>query len=183
MSDIYTKILDIQSKAVSLIKDTKGYNYKYADLAQLIATIQPHLTNQKLVVVYTVKPDNTLTMTLRDTETASEIISSVLMDGQTKLQGAQAVGSMITYYRRYLLIAALNIVVDDDDGAAATKRLPMSEPKYKYTAGQLNAMTAEVADTKAFKGYCVDCGIRKLDDGSYTSILPISLDVFGGDKI
>lgn len=110
-----------QNSCPTIEKNTKGYGYKYADLAIIIETIKPHL--HKAGLSYSQQPFtkgdevgvNTLIIhgasgqVLKSTLTAS--MSANKMKQMTNVQG---MGSIITYLRRYSLSSLLGIVTDDD---------------------------------------------------------------------
>lgn len=99
-----------------------GYSYRYADLADVAAVAHPLLTKHGLS--FTTQP--------RYVDGAGFVLVGVLRhqggqrdEGMLPIMGrdAQAIGSSITYARRYLLGCMTGIVTDDDeDGAAATSQ-------------------------------------------------------------
>lgn len=107
----------------AMIRSDKGnYQYKYADLADVSAAVLPALAKQGLA--WTTAP------TL-DGEGRFVLRYELLHVSGEKLAGiyplpapgdAQAMGSAITYARRYTLCSVTGVVPDeDDDGAAATQ--------------------------------------------------------------
>jgi hypothetical protein len=118
------------------IKDSKGGHGKYADLAQLLQIIRPELSKHKLSFSQhpSVEGDH-IALTSLLTHESGEWIESTLMLKIPPARGAnesQAVGSGITYARRYSLAAIFGISQEDDDGnykkAKATVAAPMAEP-------------------------------------------------------
>lgn len=101
---------------------TKGggsYSYDYADLADVTAVAMPKLAEHGLSFV----------SCPRQTERGYELVGTLVHKSGEHLTGAlpltggteQALGSSLTYLRRYLLGSMTGIVTDDDeDGAAAT---------------------------------------------------------------
>ena len=93
---------------------------KYADLPAIMDAIRDLMI--KFSLIWVCKPavlDGGLFVLATSLR---HVPSGESEDGAVPLpltQGPQAVGSAITYFRRYGLLAVLNIVVDDDDGRAA----------------------------------------------------------------
>ena len=110
---------------------TKGggeYSYRYADLPDVLAAVQPVLTKHGLAVVGL--PDTTAegepALTTRLLHSSGQWIEATveLFLSQETPQGQ---GSAITYARRYGLCGALNIAADEDDDAGlgeATRAAP-----------------------------------------------------------
>lgn len=101
-------------------KDGKSYSYSYADLGDIRDAILPVLSANGLVVTQSPAAwgdGPALTTTLL--HISGQWISSTLPLPETS--GAQALGSALTYARRYALSAIVGVVTEsDDDGAAAS---------------------------------------------------------------
>ena len=98
------------------------YSYRYADLPDVLAAVQPVLTRHGLSVVGL--PDTTeggrpalTTRLLHASGQWIEATVELFMPQETP----QGQGSAITYARRYGLCGALNIAADEDDDAAAAE--------------------------------------------------------------
>lgn len=92
----------------------------YADLATVTETVRPILAAHGLAYVQGCSDgDKVVTITTRLVHKSGQWIedSLTMPTGQNT---AQAVGSAITYGRRYSLMAVLGLAPDDDDGAAAS---------------------------------------------------------------
>jgi hypothetical protein len=115
------KLLDFQSKAVTVRKDTKNSFFKsnYADINAVLKAVQPILTEVGLS--YTQMPDilddgtNVLRTTIFDAEKPESNITSVSRLIMAK-NDMQQYGSAQTYARRYALVAMLGLEAEDDDG-------------------------------------------------------------------
>ncbi len=99
------------------------YEYKYADLASIIDAIRKPLTDAGIAIIQAPTSDDGLVVvTTRLLHTSGQWIEcsmSAAPAGQTP----QALGSVITYLRRYTLSAMTGVATeDDDDGAAAEKK-------------------------------------------------------------
>ena len=97
------------------------FKSKYADLAEVIATTKPTLQKYGLAVAqfpcFEGGAVGVETIILHD---SGEWMSGTAYSPIPK-QDPQAVGSAITYLRRYSLAAVCGLTQEDDDGHAATK--------------------------------------------------------------
>ncbi len=100
---------------------------KYATLAAIVDAIREPLSKHGLSVVQPIMETDTgpvlVTMLLHE---SGQWISSELKirtgDGNRGITQVQALGSAITYTRRYALSAMLSIPVEDDDGQSAAQQ-------------------------------------------------------------
>lgn len=128
---VYEALLAVQAEAPTLPKDKtvtvtteKGgsYKYSYAPLDSIVEKIGPLLQAHGLV--WLTKPSGT-----REAPTLDYMLmhpgSAQFIEGRMPLlldrPSAQALGSAITYARRYALCAVLNLVSDDDDDGRAAE--------------------------------------------------------------
>lgn len=114
---IYKKLALVQEEVGTMQKDTKGYNYKYFDINQLLEKLQPVLKKHGLAVFQPIN-DGEVNTQIVDLENDEHIFSSIRLPEGVK---PQDLGSAITYFRRYSLVSLLAIQAEDDDGAKATK--------------------------------------------------------------
>lgn len=111
-------------------KNGGEYSYKYADLADVTEAIMPLLASNGLAWVALPTLDEqgrfVLAYSLKHVSGECESGSFPLGDaGQM-----QALGSAITYARRYSLCSVVGVVPDeDDDGRAASQRPKQSKPR------------------------------------------------------
>ena len=114
------------------VKSDKGnYEYKYADLADVSSAVLPALATQNLAWTTLPTLDDEGRFVLR-----YELMhgpSGERIGGSYPLPapgGAQAMGSAITYARRYTLCSVTGVAPDaDDDGAAVGTQPTYSAPK------------------------------------------------------
>lgn len=102
-------------KNAALNKVNPHFKSKYADLAGIRDTVTPALTAQGIAVVQVLVEGAVVTRLLHS---SGQWIESAcpIPTGQTM----QAMGSAITYARRYSLSAICNIAADEDDDANST---------------------------------------------------------------
>lgn len=121
------KLLDIQKKGVELQKSALNPHFKssYIPLEEVIGKVVPLLNDAGIILSQSVghwegKP--LLITSLIDSESDDRLESAapLILDKQTP----QAVGSAITYMRRYSILSLLGLVADEDDdaNAATTQR-------------------------------------------------------------
>lgn len=115
---IYSKIAEIQKEIGKLSKDTKGYNYQYFDINQLLEKLQPLLEKHNLVLLQPIDGKALVTHII-DLETEERITSEIWLPENVK---PQDMGSAITYYRRYSLVSLLALQAEDDDAAKVSKK-------------------------------------------------------------
>ena len=151
------------AKAQAVVKGaTKGaenpfFHSKYADLASIWDACREALTQNGLAVVqspstaFTGEPE-TYTYKSRSGEERSGVRVATTVSITTRLTHSsgqwiegetaamlpaadpQAVGSAITYLRRYALAAMVGVAPEDDDGEATTRPVPQRERKSQTPA-------------------------------------------------
>ena len=117
----------VQANAPTLRKDATGQvgsrHYKYTPLDTIVETLRPLLEKHGLVWVSLPTGTHdapTLYYRLLHVESNESIEAEMpIMVGENPT--SQAMGSAITYARRYALTAVLNLVADDDDDGQAAQ--------------------------------------------------------------
>ncbi len=123
-----------EMKNATLNKVNPHFKSKYADLAAIRDTVTPALAKHGIAVVQgTDTEENSIVVFTRLIHSSGQWIESRFPIPYDK---PQAMGSGITYGRRYTLSAVTNIAADeDDDGNAANdKAATPPEPKYARSA-------------------------------------------------
>ena len=135
MSEVLTRIANVQQHVGSVARTTEGYGYKYATLADVWNLVKDQMASNQLGWTATTTPhlheDGDMTSIINEfrvvvycTDKDDDHISSTYM---FEASGAQTVGSYETYYRRYALLSILGLTtVLDDDGAASTTPTPIT---------------------------------------------------------
>ncbi len=145
MKNLYKALADFQQEVPVILKDTTGHNYKYADLPAIFKEINPLMAKYGMGFYQAVNGKNLKTVVFHidsgesiesDTEmpfeslvyeevkktnpkTKEEYTASVIK-GFEAMNRAQAIGSLITYFRRYAISSMLGLVTDKDtDGTGA----------------------------------------------------------------
>lgn len=124
---IVAAMLAVQIGMKAAIKDAKNPAFKstYADLASVWEACRDALKTAKVLVSQDVtSDDNGVSIATRFTHESTQWMEFGPLFIPLAKKDAQAVGSAISYGRRYSLSAALGIVAEDDDGNAASAPAP-----------------------------------------------------------
>lgn len=108
-------------------KKSNGYNYKYAELAQIHEELEAQGITYYQYIDYDQNADADYIYTViikGDKESSPRRGCRVIIGHEAKMSAAQAQGSALTYARRYSLLMALGWATEDDDGATAGKQMP-----------------------------------------------------------
>lgn len=132
ISEIATALSKAQSKLENAVynKTNPHFKSKYADLASVRDAIIPIMSSHDISIIQTTKRDDSCVVLVTTMlHKSGEFISSeypVLCANQTP----QAMGSALTYARRYSLAAIAGIAAeDDDDGNVAQQQQPKPQQK------------------------------------------------------
>ena len=120
---IYDKLFMIQTEVGKVAKESTNpfYNSKYFDINKLIEHVHPLLHKYGLLLMQPIE-DGQVKSIIFDPATEEQVISSIPLPN---IDDPQAIGKVITYYRRYTLASLLALQAEDDDGNAghvASKR-------------------------------------------------------------
>ena len=125
-------IAEFQKAAPIILKTANNpfFKSKYADLPAVWHTIKELMAKNELAVVnMNVINEGVEYLETRIYHSSGEFISSTSRLAPVK-NDPQAVGSAITYMRRYALMSLLGLVADDDDDAnAASGKTEKPKPK------------------------------------------------------
>jgi hypothetical protein len=123
--NIFKALADFQQECPVIHKGTTGYGYTYADLPQILEVINPLLKKHSLGFTQMLEGSGLRTILFHTK--SGQYLESFCDIPATSLKGMndfQAIGSGITYFRRYALSAALGVVTDKDTDAAGEKEKP-----------------------------------------------------------
>ena len=133
MQNLFKALQKVQAEIKPLVKDQKGQEghrtFMYADLTQLLAQAVPLLTKNGLVLIQELECEadaQFLKTTLAHAESGETYTAKcpVFFAQNTP----RAVGSAMTYARRYSLLGLLALSPgDDDDGEAAQAPRPQAQ--------------------------------------------------------
>lgn len=121
LDQIYTAFSKAQGEFTAVMKNTKGYNYKYADLSDIMDMVRPVLTKHGLNISQCMH-GNTLHTRLGHNsgqwfESQWDIPQENIAPSKMSLM--QELGSRRTYARRYEVLSILGLQPqgEDDDNA------------------------------------------------------------------
>lgn len=139
-------------------KDSKGYNYNYADLASVIGTAKKPLADNGLAVTQLIEPDATVALvkTLL-VHSSGEWVSSTVSIKPLKAD-PQGMGSAITYARRYGYQAIIGLSAEDDDGNTASAKQE-KDPTESWPK-QTSASAGKCPECFATVGHSPKCSRR-----------------------
>jgi hypothetical protein len=151
ISKIAQALIAFRADATNAPKDTKGNrNYYYAKLPTVLDVIGPLSVAHKIAFTQVFKPadDAVVIETLLAHESGQWILSSLSIpieiplskEGSKTMSIAQAVGSAISYGRRYALLAAFGIAQEDDDGSYGGADVKRYEKGSSELFNELNAL-------------------------------------------
>jgi hypothetical protein len=153
-----TALAKAQGEMGGAAKDAKNphFNSRYADLQAVVDACKP-LAAVGLAVLQPVKAEGAkVTVTTLLAHESGEWISEDLTM-TAKDASPQAVGSAITYGRRYGLLAMVGLAPEDDDGNAAQPTKPSAPPRPAAKPAPAAATTATPsAMPEGFAGWWAD---------------------------
>ena len=159
--------------ALSIVKqESKGYNYTYASLPDIMRAAQPALEENGLCIVHQADEMSLVTYLYHISgQWMSTSFKLILGDGKN-MNANQARGSAITYAKRYNISCLLNITTDkDDDG--------VSSGEVKKTTSFLEAPRAAIGQGKITEQQCaqLDSMLLDLKDADFVGKLCARLGV------
>ena len=163
-TNIYQKLLVIQTKVSGLAKDKKGNNFSYVTGDKLLSFIKPLMNEQGLLLkqevlsIDNIQVDYKTGIGTQYEKSKSEINSKVMMrftwvdcetgDKDENLFGAngqndwdKGVGSALTYGERYFLLKYFHIATDEDDVDAKQEPPTPSTPQPTKEVAPLSTTT------------------------------------------
>jgi len=161
MKHLFKAIAGFQQEVPIIFKDTSAGVYKYADLPTILTVINPILKTHGLGFTQMVNGTQLCT-TVFHVESGESLDACADIPQGVELRGMnafQALGSAITYLRRYQLSSMLGLVTDKDNDAGG------QQPKVKVKAVKPELKPETEQWTKAIK-FLVDGGlISKVEAG------------------
>lgn len=163
-----------------------GVKNKYADLAECINTAKKPLADNGLGVTQMIgTSEGKQTLITMLTHSSGQFISSefvmadaVLMGGAGK-NPVQALGSAITYQRRYAYAAIIGMAQEDDDGNANTKLRSNQQRTNNQQQQQVTGLTVpminELTQHIQTNGYTVESICESYGIKSLSEITPNNL--------
>ena len=151
INELAAALANAQGELANVAKDKSGYGYKYADLAAVLDQARPVLSKHGLAIVQSASNADeqvsvTTTLMHQSGQWMRDTITMPVQVGKG-MSHAQAVGSVITYARRYSLAAFVGIAQEDNDAAVQQPEAPQQRqqpPKPPYTKEMADAHINEL---------------------------------------
>ncbi len=134
MQELLKALVRARKNFTAINKNMQGFGYKYADLGELFKATLPALAAEGVVVIQFPICPAPQTMGIR-TELwhesgehfSYEFIPELNLQNVGTQKGVQALGSLISYLKRYHFAAIMGLAAEDDDGATAVQELSAKE--------------------------------------------------------
>jgi hypothetical protein len=119
---ILQRLFDAQQEIGKVVKNAKNPHFKntYADINAIVDAVEPILNKNGLMLIQPIEEGVVKTKVI-NVENGETIESCMTLSVQAN---PQAMGSQITYYRRYTLQSLLCLQVEDDDANNASNQKP-----------------------------------------------------------
>jgi hypothetical protein len=162
-----------------VFKQSRADRYKYADLSTVLDAVREPLLANGLVVSQTFS-ELELVTTLWHVSGESIESRMTLPSVETRgLNAAQAMGSAISYARRYSLLALLNLAAEDDDGASSGPARPAASIRSTPVAPARTAVlspTEEIMQLQQRLGLPTAAVVQSLEAMGHTRVAELSPD-------
>jgi hypothetical protein len=158
------------------IKSEKGqYDFSYATLDSIIDTIRKPLSDNAIVFMQTVRGSvGSMELVTTLAHSSGQWISSTLPI-EPQQRGPQALGSAISYVKRYALSAMLGLAADEDDDANT------SEGNHVQPMTRKPANTAQAPQRPAQPALDADKQDKALRGSQERTAAKIKLDIAGSN--
>lgn len=133
ITEIAKKILEVQTKNIAVIKNTKNAFLKnrYADLGAYLEVVMPALSECGLILNQFPTGSGLITqITHAESGEFFRCNFPLNVSGKT----GQEIGSQISYFRRYSISAILSLFAEDDDNNASSGITSESPTKWLNTS-------------------------------------------------
>jgi hypothetical protein len=175
---IYAAFIAAQAEFGSAVKASTNPHFKsrYADLSSVLEAVLPALNKHGLGLTYRVHDcDNGVRLEAVVIHSSGEELSSGILHVPVGKNDAQAMGSALSYGKRYLASGLFSLQTsEDDDGNAATASVKARPTKYDISALEGDQMLAA-------EKFLATNGARHLGNGLWESPVKLTrLDKFEG---
>lgn len=138
--------INIFLDAEAEIRTKTGYSYKfkYATLPNIMSVIKPLLLKHGIIVMQPFSNGNLYTILMHE---SGEFIETEFKLPISEGMDKQMIGSLITYFRRYMLTSLLGLVAEEDDDANiadGNEIINKKENKPVMTETQFRAIQARI---------------------------------------
>lgn len=122
--DLNAALAKAQGQMGPALKDSNNpaFKSKFASLASVIEACRPLSDNGIAYTQHTSAQGRQVSVCTILRHASGQVLDCGVMTAGAKDESPQAIGSVVTYLRRYSLMAAVGLAADDDDGNAASGR-------------------------------------------------------------
>src|SRR5258708_6136813 len=154
-----------KDKEVTVItKAGKRYSFRYAPLETVMEKVRPVLARNNIAIMQYASEKEIVTVLLH---TSGEWLSSPPMKISMEEEGSmQAMGSAITYAKRYSLCAMLGVVADDDDDGNAAGGNNVETTKDNTPDGKRDAVSKALTGNSVAENVREGDFLRRLREGA-----------------
>ena len=155
--------LKAQKEIESVIKDKTNpfFKSKYADLTGVIDACKDKLNKQGIAILQPIDGMTVETILIHD---SGEWFSSSTPIVSKEVNNPQALGSAITYAKRYGLQSMVLLPASDDDGQLASKEVPTKTVTPSVTATVTKTPT--LTPTPTLSGFALTGGTTNTQNGT-----------------
>ncbi len=152
INEIAAALAKAQGEMKNPLKDSDNpfFKSKYADLAANIDAARPALAKHAIACVQTpYSVDGAIGVITRLVHASGQWIESDTLSAMPKDSGPQAVGTCVTYLRRYQYAPMVGLAAEDDDGNASSVAAHKPEPVQRRPPGTISRKETQPDHAKA----------------------------------
>lgn len=161
--NIYNKLLAVRQEFALAGAQKSGINthadFTYFELADIVPTAEPIFAKYGLILIQTFENSNAIARVINTDKPEEAIeftipIELIAEPAKFRMNEVQAVGAMVTYYRRYLYMIVLNLVESDGiDGEKPVEDKPApAAPKKPATTEERKEIKENLTSVKSQAG-------------------------------
>lgn len=173
----------MQAEIPSIAERGTGHNIKYATLEDILDTVRPIMHKYGFAVSFRISQVDRVTVTgvlMHKDGHREETSMTLAADTSGSKNAVQAIGSSVSYGKRYVLCAMLNIATrgEDDNGYAATPHTPVTETQAKQLRNLYDRMKPEDQD----RVFTMFGDVSDLDRGQFDKAHAAMTNILKGYK-
>lgn len=173
----------MQAEIPSIAERGTGHNIKYATLEDILDTVRPIMHKYGFAVSFRISQVDRVTVTgvlMHKDGHREETSMTLAADTSGSKNAVQAIGSSVSYGKRYVLCAMLNIATrgEDDNGYAATPHTPVTETQAKQLRNLYDRMKPEDQD----RVFTMFGDVTELDRGQFDKVHAAMTNILKGYK-
>ena len=152
MKALYKALAAFQQEVPTIKKNAQGYGYRFADLEQINDVIKPILAKHGLGYAQPIegKAIRTIVFHVESGESIESLTDIPQGVQLAKMNEFQALGSGITYLRRYSLSSMFGLVTDEDADAAGEQ--VVKAPRVYEISREQKTTIANLLSLKGIEG-------------------------------